>query len=70
MLNISMAWRTGNPVDTNHLVQDLNKDVNDMYKRVSENAFTLLRNEDASIYPLYAGAKKKIAYVGIGLTCR
>jgi beta-glucosidase-like glycosyl hydrolase/CubicO group peptidase (beta-lactamase class C family) len=55
------------PVDTIHLIQDLNKDVNDMYKRVSEDAFTLLRNEDASIYPLYAGAKKKIAYIGIGL---
>ncbi|HEX4849434.1 MAG TPA: serine hydrolase, partial [Puia sp.] len=56
------------PVDTAHLVQDLNKDANDISKRISENAFTLLRNEDASIYPLYAGEKKKVAYVGVGLT--
>jgi len=56
------------PVDTAHLLLDLNKDAAEINKRVSENAFTLLRNEDASVYPLFAGVKKKIAYVGVGLT--
>lgn len=56
-----------NPIDTTHLVQDLNKDANDINKLISENAFTLLRYEDAPIYPWFAGGKQKIAYVGVGL---
>ncbi len=56
------------PVDTTHLVQDLNKDVIDMSKQVSENALTLLRDADATmLYPLHPGIKKRIAYIGIGL---
>jgi len=57
-----------NPVDTSQLIQDINKDASDIYKRVSENALTLLRYEDAAIYPLHTGTRKKIAYIGIGLT--
>jgi beta-N-acetylhexosaminidase len=55
------------PTDINHLTEDLNKDLGDLYKRVAENAITLLHKEDAGIYPLHAEPKKKIAYVGIGL---
>lgn len=55
------------PVDTAHLTEDLNKGVKDMRRQVAENALTLLRNEDAGVFPLGAG-KKKIAYVGMGLT--
>ena len=57
------------PVDTSHLVEDLNEDVNDMYKQISEKAITLLRNaEDNPPYPLHSGTRKKIAYIGIGLS--
>jgi len=56
------------PVIIDSLTEDLNKDVKDMRKRVAENALTLLRNDDASIFPLHAAPKKKIAYIGIGLT--
>lgn len=55
-------------VDTAHLTEDLNKDVEDMSKRIAENALTLLRNENADICPLHAGSAKKIAYIGFGLT--
>jgi len=55
------------PIKIDSLTEDLNKDVKDMRRRVAENALTLLRNEDASVFPLHAAPKKKIAYVGIGL---
>ncbi|MBS1916230.1 MAG: serine hydrolase [Bacteroidetes bacterium] len=56
------------PVVTDSLTEDLNKNVKDMRRRVAEQAITLLRNDDATIFPLHAAPKKKIAYVGIGLT--
>ncbi len=56
------------PVNTDHLTEDLNKDVKDMCRRVAENALTLLRNDDAAVFPLRTAPKKKVAYVGIGLT--
>ncbi|MBS1596687.1 MAG: serine hydrolase [Bacteroidetes bacterium] len=55
-------------IDTTHLLQDLNKEASDINKRISESAFTLLRNDNASVYPIYAGVKKKIAYIGVGLS--
>ncbi len=56
------------PIKTDSLTEDLNKDVKEMRKRVAEEAITLLKNNDAGIFPLHAAPKKKIAYVGIGLT--
>ncbi len=56
------------PVNTSHLTEDLNNGIKDMRKEVAENAITLLQNQDATIFPLHAAPKKKIAYVGIGLT--
>jgi beta-glucosidase-like glycosyl hydrolase/CubicO group peptidase (beta-lactamase class C family) len=55
------------PVDLAHLASDLNTDVEDMYKRVAEDAITLLKDETKDAYPLHAGQNKRIAYVGIGL---
>jgi beta-glucosidase-like glycosyl hydrolase len=55
------------PVNTDNLAKDLNKDVDAMWHKVSENAITVLRNDDASIFPLAANTTKKVAYVGIGL---
>ena len=56
------------PVSTDHLAEDLNKDVGDLYKRVAENSLTFLQQAEAGIYPLHPEPKKRIAYVGIGLT--
>jgi beta-N-acetylhexosaminidase len=59
------------PVDTLHLTEDLNEGIKTMRRRVAENALTLLRNEDAAVFPLQheAGGKiKRIAYIGMGLT--
>jgi beta-glucosidase-like glycosyl hydrolase/CubicO group peptidase (beta-lactamase class C family) len=55
------------PIKTDSLTEDLNKDVKDMRRRVAEQAITLLRNEEANAFPLYTAPKKKIAYIGIGL---
>jgi CubicO group peptidase (beta-lactamase class C family) len=46
---------TWKPVDTTHLTEDLNEGVKDMRRQVAENALTLLRNEDPTIFPLFAG---------------
>jgi beta-N-acetylhexosaminidase len=63
------------PVNMNHLVEDLNTGVMDMRREVAENALTLLHNEDTTIFPLrpagtagLGGHRKKIAYIGMGLT--
>jgi beta-N-acetylhexosaminidase len=56
------------PINTIHLSEDLNNGVKDMRKQVAENAITLLQSQDATVFPLHAVAKKKIAYVGIGLS--
>ncbi len=79
------------PVDTAHLTEDLNEGVKNMRRQVAESALTLLRNEDAGVFPFQTPAgsgspavnslvapdgigprasvqKKKIAYVGMGLT--
>ncbi len=52
------------PVNTNNLAADLNKDVNAMWHKVSENAITLLRNDDASNFPLAANTTKRVALCG------
>jgi len=60
------SWQ---PVGTDHLTADLNQGVREMRRQVAENALTLVRNADPAILPLRAGAgKKKIAYIGMGLT--
>jgi beta-glucosidase-like glycosyl hydrolase/CubicO group peptidase (beta-lactamase class C family) len=54
------------PVDLNHLVEDLNAKSADMRRLIAEKAITLLRNEDKAIFPLAKG--KRVAYIGVGLT--
>ncbi|HEY4062504.1 MAG TPA: glycoside hydrolase family 3 N-terminal domain-containing protein [Puia sp.] len=43
------------PVNTDHLTDDLNQGVKDMRRQVAENALTLLRNDDPTLFPLRAG---------------
>ena len=54
------------PIDTTHLVNDLNTGVNVMKKLVAENAITILSNNDKEFFPL-TDEDKKIAYIGIGI---
>jgi beta-N-acetylhexosaminidase len=53
------------PVNINHLTEDLNAGIDKMRKLVAENAITLLRNDDSLSFPLPTG--KRVAYLGIGL---
>lgn len=56
-------WR---PVDTTHLVDDLNALTLPLKEKIAENALTLLSNEN-EVLPLTAGSGEKIAYLGVGL---
>lgn len=53
------------PIDTTHLVEDLNKDVPELYRNVAKQALTLVRKNDR---PLPGPGAKKVAYIGFGLT--
>lgn len=54
------------PVNTNNLTNDLNKDVASIRKAVSAEAITLLRLNNTSLLPLTTSPK--VAYVGFGIT--
>jgi len=57
------AWQ---PIDTTHLIEDLNKDVPDLYRSVAKQSITLVRRSDRP----FPGAitPKHVAYIGFGLT--
>ncbi len=53
------------PIDTAHLVEDLNKDVPDLYRNIAKQAITLVRRSDRA----FPGATAtRVAYIGFGLT--
>lgn len=54
------------PVDTTHLVADLNSKVVSIRRMVAAEAFTLLRLQDSTLLPLKHN--KRVAYVGIGVS--
>lgn len=56
------------PIDTYHITEDLNNKIAATKKLVAENALTLLRNDEPLLFPLKVTTKKRIAYVGFGLT--
>jgi beta-N-acetylhexosaminidase len=49
------------PVDTLHLTEDLNEGVKDMRRQVAENALTLLRSEDPTVFPLLSGGAASLS---------
>ena len=53
------------PIDTAHIVEDLNKDVPDLYRNVAKQAITLVRRNDR---PFPGPPAKRVAYIGFGLT--
>ena len=56
------------PVVLDSLTEDLNKDSKEIRKKVAEEALTLLRNGETNAFPLLTSSKKKIAYLGLGLS--
>lgn len=54
------------PVVLDHLTEDLNGRVGEMRRLVAQKSITLLRNDDAAVFPL--PKDKKVAYIGVGLT--
>ncbi len=53
------------PVILEHLAEDINARAEEMRRLIAQKAITLLRNEDAPIFPMPKG--RRVAYVGIGL---
>ena len=53
------------PIDITHLIEDLNKDVPEMYLKAAQQSLTLLRRNDRMLPESMAG--KKVAYIGFGL---
>ncbi len=53
------------PIDTAHLVEDLNKDVSELYRNIARQAITLVRKNDR---PFPGPLAKRVAYIGFGLT--
>ena len=57
------------PINTENLTADLNKDIPAMRKLVAENAITLIANQDKAFFPLDETENNhgEMAYVGIGI---
>lgn len=56
------------PINTFHLTEDLNAQVAAWKRKVAEHAITLLRNDEPFVFPLPLNTKRRIAYVGFGMT--
>ncbi len=57
------------PIQLNNLKEDLNAGIEEMTRRVAQNAITLVRNEDKDIFPITTSfGKKSLAYIAIGTT--
>lgn len=55
------------PINTTNITEDLNKGIPEMRRRVAEESITLLRNNDATIFPLMPRQAQNVAYIGMGL---
>jgi beta-glucosidase-like glycosyl hydrolase/CubicO group peptidase (beta-lactamase class C family) len=53
------------PVDTTRLIEDLNKDIPEMYQKVAHQSLTLLRRNERTLPQSLTG--KKVAFIGFGL---
>jgi len=53
------------PIDSTCLIEDLNKDVPELYRNIARQAITLLRKSDQ---PFPGPTPKRVAYIGFGLT--
>ncbi len=55
-------------INTNNLWQDLNRRNDEIRKMVTENAITVLRNDDAAGFPLPVSQNTRIAYLAVGIS--
>lgn len=55
------------PIDTKGLTEDLNKHTARIQQLIADHALTLVRDESKKI-PLKMDARKKVAYVGVGIS--
>ena len=53
------------PIDSTCLIEDLNKDVPELYRNIAKQAITLVRKSDR---PFPGPQPKRVAYIGFGLT--
>ncbi|MBL7761928.1 MAG: serine hydrolase, partial [Chitinophagaceae bacterium] len=56
------------PINTSNLVSDLNEDAGRITVLVAKNVLTLVRNENTSVFRLNREKKRKILYIGIGIS--
>ena len=56
------------PINTDHLTDDINKSVPGMRREVAENAITLVSAKNNSFFPLKDNKENDIAFVGIGIS--
>ncbi len=55
------------PIDTTNIADDLNRESPVIRRKVAEEAITLVKYEDRAAFPIPAGQKNRIAYVGLGI---
>ena len=55
------------PISYYHITEDLNDKVGSMNRQIAENAITLLRNDEPSVFPLLTNKKQRVAFIGFGL---
>lgn len=55
------------PVNTSNLTNDLNQGIDELNYKIAQKAITLLNKRNKIFFPLKKSAKRKIAYIGVGL---
>jgi beta-N-acetylhexosaminidase len=55
------------PVNTNNLASDLNEGIDEMKKKIADEAITILNNQDKDFFPVTTEKGKQIVYVGLGI---
>jgi len=59
-----LGLATWHPIDSTCLIEDLNKDVPELYRNIAKQALTLVRKSDR---PFPGPPAKRVAYIGFGL---
>jgi beta-N-acetylhexosaminidase len=65
MAKYQLGLANRQPIDTACLIQDLNKDVPELYRSVAKESLTLVHRSDR---PFQMATAKRVAYIGFGLT--
>jgi beta-N-acetylhexosaminidase len=65
MAKYQLGLATRQLIDTACLIEDLNKDIPELYRNIAKESITLVHRNDR---PFQIGMAKRVAYVGFGLT--